>query len=76
MALNKIDFSLEAGDFVAVMGPSGSGKSSLGSLIAIGFCLSLNIGNTLEWEIPVSSVLHNSVTVAAFGGLYYSIIQY
>jgi ABC-type antimicrobial peptide transport system permease subunit len=49
----------------------------LGSLIAIGFCLSLNIGNTLEWEIPVSSVLHNSFTVAAlYWGVYYSIMQY
>ncbi len=37
----------------------------LGSFIAIGFCLSFNIGNTLEWEISVSSVLHNSLMVAA-----------
>lgn len=51
----------------------------LGSLIAIGFCLSLNIGNTLEWEIPVSSVLYNSLTVAALYWrvilLYYAVLK-
>lgn len=48
----------------------------LGSFIAIGFCLSLNIGNTLEWEIPGSTVLYNSLAVAllywGFIFLYYT----
>ena len=34
VALNNIDFSLEAGDFVAIMGPSGSGKSSLLNILS------------------------------------------
>lgn len=36
----------------------------LGSFIAIGFCISLNIGNILEWELPVSTVLYNTLSVA------------
>ena len=43
----------------------------LGSVIAIGFCISLNIGNVLEWEISVSTVLYNSIAV---GLLYKGII--
>lgn len=33
MALEKTDFSIEAGEFVAVIGPSGSGKSTLLTII-------------------------------------------
>ena len=35
IALNNIDFSLEEGDFVAVMGPSGCGKTTLLNVIGM-----------------------------------------
>ena len=43
----------------------------LGSVIAIGFGVSINIGNTMEWDITVLTVLYNSVVVAL---LYWGII--
>ena len=35
IALNNINFSVEEGDFVAVMGPSGCGKSTLLNIIGL-----------------------------------------
>lgn len=38
----------------------------LGSFIAIGFCISLNIGNTLEWDIANRTVLINAMVISLF----------
>lgn len=35
LALDEVNFSIEAGEFVAVMGPSGSGKSSLMNILGL-----------------------------------------
>ncbi|MBI4733448.1 MAG: ABC transporter ATP-binding protein [Rubrobacteridae bacterium] len=58
-ALDNINFTIDAGEYVAVMGPSGSGKSTL--LTILGAMNSPNLGKLMIDEIDVYSLSQQKI---------------
>jgi macrolide transport system ATP-binding/permease protein len=55
VALKSVDLTIEAGDFVAIMGPSGSGKSTLMQILGL-----LDVPNSGSYEIFGKETAHLS----------------